>query len=186
MIYSVISALYFYIFRVSICIGTGSRIKFWRVRTTSDSRINIGSFSQIESRIAMERSDSSLTIGCRSFIGGGWISCARSVVIGDDVLISWNVAIFDHGSHSLKFSERRNDVTEWRQKSKSWSNVKISPVFIESKSWIGYGATILPGVTIGEGSVVGACSIVTHDVAPWTVVAGNPARVIRHISTDER
>ncbi len=49
------------------------------------------------------------------------------------------------------------------------------------KAWIGAGATILPGVTVGENAVVGAGSVVTHDVAPNTIVAGNPARLIREI-----
>ena len=46
-------------------------------------------------------------------------------------------------------------------------------------AWIATGATILLGVTIGEGAVVGACAVVTKDVEPWTVVAGNPAKVIK-------
>ena len=55
-----------------------------------------------------------------------------------------------------------------------------------SKVWIGFNAIILKGVTIGEGAVVGAGSVVTKDVLPWTVVAGNPARLIREISENER
>ncbi len=46
--------------------------------------------------------------------------------------------------------------------------------------WIGYGATILPGVTIGDGAVIGSMSVVTGDVPPYAIVGGNPARVIRH------
>lgn len=45
--------------------------------------------------------------------------------------------------------------------------------------WLGYGATVLPGVTIGDGAVIGACSVVSGNVAPYTIVAGNPARPIR-------
>ncbi|MBV8923397.1 DapH/DapD/GlmU-related protein, partial [Bradyrhizobium sp.] len=54
-----------------------------------------------------------------------------------------------------------------------------APVVIADKVWIGFNASILKGVTIGEGAVVGACSVVTRDVPPFAVVAGNPARVIR-------
>lgn len=54
-------------------------------------------------------------------------------------------------------------------------------VHIGKNAWIGAGATILPGVTIGDNAVVGAASVVTRDVAPDTIVAGNPARVIKHI-----
>jgi len=50
---------------------------------------------------------------------------------------------------------------------------------IEDDVWIGAFAFLCPGVRIGQGAVVGACAVVTKDVAPWTVVAGNPARVVR-------
>ncbi len=55
------------------------------------------------------------------------------------------------------------------------------PIVIEDKVWIGINSTILPGVTIGYGSIVGANSVVTHSVPPMTVVAGNPAKVIKEI-----
>lgn len=55
------------------------------------------------------------------------------------------------------------------------------PIVIEDKVWIGINSTILPGVRIGHGSIVGAQSVVTHDVPPMTIVAGNPARIIRKI-----
>lgn len=55
------------------------------------------------------------------------------------------------------------------------------PIVIEDKVWIGINSTILPGVTIGYGAIVGANSVVTHDVPPMTVVGGNPAKVIKEI-----
>ncbi len=54
-----------------------------------------------------------------------------------------------------------------------------APVTIEDGVWIGAYATILPGVTIGEGAIVAACAVVTKDVPPFTIVAGNPARVVK-------
>jgi acetyltransferase-like isoleucine patch superfamily enzyme len=56
--------------------------------------------------------------------------------------------------------------------------VKGGDVMIGSRAWIGYRAIILPGVTIGEGAVVAAGAVVSRDVPPYTVVAGNPARAI--------
>lgn len=69
---------------------------------------------------------------------------------------------------------------------KDWIHVKICPVKICNKVWIGFNSIILKGVTIGEGSIVGAGSVVTKDVPPWTIVAGNPARIIREIPENER
>ena len=57
--------------------------------------------------------------------------------------------------------------------------VKRAPIIIEDDAWLGAGAVVLPGVTIGRGAVVGANSVVTRDVPPLTVVAGQPARAIR-------
>lgn len=56
-----------------------------------------------------------------------------------------------------------------------------NPVHIGKNVWIGSNSTVLPGITIGENAVVGAGSVVTKDVPPMTVVAGNPARIIKEI-----
>jgi galactoside O-acetyltransferase len=64
---------------------------------------------------------------------------------------------------------------------KRWDFVSVRPVRIGDKVWIGFGASILKGVNVGEGSVVGAKAVVTRDVPPYTVVAGNPARVVRQL-----
>ena len=58
-----------------------------------------------------------------------------------------------------------------------------APVRIEDDAWIAAGSIILRGTTIGRGAIVGAGSVVTRDVAPMTVVAGNPARMIRRLDT---
>ena len=78
------------------------------------------------------------------------------------------------------------DVKEWIENRKDWSNVQITPVVICDRSWIGARSIILKGVTIGEGAIVGAGSVVTSDVPPWTIVGGNPARVIRALTDEER
>jgi UDP-2-acetamido-3-amino-2,3-dideoxy-glucuronate N-acetyltransferase len=66
------------------------------------------------------------------------------------------------------------------QKEEDWS---VVPTTIKRGASIGSNATILCGVTIGEGAIIGAGSVVTRDVAPYTIVAGNPARFIRPIHT---
>lgn len=90
------------------------------------------------------------------------------VTIGDNVFIGPNVGIYT-ACHPLE-AEPRDTLIEWAE-----------PVTIGDSVWIGGGTTILPGVTIGSRSVVGAGSVVTHDVPDDVVVAGNPARIIRRI-----
>ena len=65
---------------------------------------------------------------------------------------------------------------------KNWSVVNTKPITIKDKVWIGMNVIILKGVTIGEGAVIGAGSVVTQDVPAWSVVAGNPAKVVKRIS----
>jgi galactoside O-acetyltransferase len=100
-------------------------------------------------------------------------------------MISWGVTITDHDSHSTQFSIRSNDVQKWKNGIKEWNGVSIRPVIINDKAWIGFNAILLKGVVIGEGAVVAAGSVVTKDVEPWTMVAGNPARVIKRLTIDE-
>ncbi|MBQ8246439.1 MAG: hypothetical protein IJZ42_04845 [Lachnospiraceae bacterium] len=66
-------------------------------------------------------------------------------------------------------------------RNKDWSVVKSAPIHIEDKVWIGTGCKILKGVTIGEGAVVAAGSVVVKDVEAWTMVGGNPAVVIKKL-----
>lgn len=102
--------------------------------------------------------------------------------------IAWGAWIYDHNSHSLDWRDRVDDHARYLQElragemiatRKDWSPVKTAPIKICDRVWIGFNAIILKGVTIGEGAVVGAGAVVTRDVEPYTVVAGNPARVVR-------
>ena len=88
--------------------------------------------------------------------------------IADDVMIGPNVSIVTSG-HPIEPSQRRTSVI-------------AKPIVIERNVWIAAGATIIGGVTIGENSVVAAGSVVTKDVPQNTLVAGNPARVLRSIA----
>jgi acetyltransferase-like isoleucine patch superfamily enzyme len=140
----------------------------------------------LQTKIVFEREQAALSVGDRTFIGLGLLSIAERIIIGNDVMLAWGVTVTDHNSHSINFTERSQDVLDWKQDKKDWSSVPTTTVTIKDKAWIGFNAIILKGVTIGEGSIVGAGSVVTKDVPPWTIVAGNPARIIREIPEQER
>jgi len=128
-----------------------------------------------------------IVVGSRSYIAANTkLDCAALIEIGDDVLIAYDVLITDHDSHAVGFIHRGNDVCDALQGRKDWTSVKRAPVIIGSKSWIGTRAIILKGVRIGEGAIVAAGAVVTRDVASWTIVAGNPARVVRELTDEER
>lgn len=164
----------------SIVLGSGTTVRWWGLRSRSGT-VRIGKDSIIRCRIDFDSPTGSVVIGDRCYIGASHLVCHTGILIGDDVIISWGVTIVDHDSHALEWSKRERDVLTWKQGQKEWSSVAISPVTIGSKAWIGFGVSILKGVKIGEGAVVGAKAVVTRDVPPFTVVAGNPARVVRHL-----
>lgn len=153
------------------------------VREPRDCRVSIGDSSNVECNITLERKGAVVNIGSRSHIGGGTaISAASLVEIEDDVLVAFDALIMDHNSHSLDFEQRQYALRDWIAGAFTWEGVSIAPITIKSKSWIGARAIILRGVTIGEGAIVAAGSVVTRDVAPWTVVGGNPAKLIKKLA----
>lgn len=95
-----------------------------------------------------------------------FLDCGK-IEIGDNVLLGPNVQLYTV-NHPLDVSQRSSEYTR--------------PIKIESNVWIGGGAIILPGITIREGAVVAAGAIVTKDVPESSLVAGNPAKVIKLIA----
>jgi acetyltransferase-like isoleucine patch superfamily enzyme len=167
--------------RDSVRLGHDSRISYKDVHMKKGCRIDVGDNSLIECGIFFDREQASVKIGDRSIIGAASLVCADSIIIGDDVLISWGCTIIDHNAHSIVWSERKDDAIKWAKGEKDWSKVLIDKVVIENKVWVGFNSIILKGLTVGEGAIIGAGSVVTKDVAPYTIVAGNPARFIREI-----
>jgi acetyltransferase-like isoleucine patch superfamily enzyme len=117
---------------------------------------NLGSFTTIGKNVFINHACSFLDLG--------------GITIEDDVLIGPRVNLVTE-SHPLDPADRKALLTK--------------PIVIKRRAWIGAGATILPGVTIGENSVVAAGAVVSRDVPANTVVAGVPAKVVKSISQDE-
>ena len=169
-----------------IRISTSAKVGYRQLRIHPGSSLLIGDGSIVEGHLVSERMRAKITIGRDTFIGNSIVSCASQIDIGDDVLISWGCNIVDHNSHPIAWAHRREDVRLWYRGAKNWDHVDADPVKIGNKCWLGFNVGILKGVEIGEGAIVGAGSIVTKSVLPWTVVAGNPARLIRELSDAER
>ena len=152
--------------------------------------LRIGSHCMIDGKFIFEKNSGTVTIGDRVHIGSSSFISINSIGIGNDVTIAWDCLFYDHNSHSVNWEERMNDTEQEYEdyictgnsiKTKNWSVVNSKPIKICDKAWIGMGCKILKGVTVGEGAVVAAGSVVTKDVAPWTMVGGNPARYIKSL-----
>lgn len=102
------------------------------------------------------------------------IAAADSIVIGDDVLIASRVFITDlnHGNYSGQEHSHPDSISRER-------TLHTKPVVIESNVWLGEGVVVLPGVTIGKSSIIGANSVVSRDIPANSIAVGNPARVIK-------
>ena len=102
----------------------------------------------------------------------------QEIRIGDRVMIASNVQIYT-AAHPVLPKERL--VPDWKDRKTTFFRTYARPVEIKDNVWIGGGCIILPGVVIGENSVVGAGSVVNRDVPANCVAAGNPCRVIRYL-----
>ncbi len=168
-----------------VTVGLGSVVRWWGLRAVLHrGRVAIGQGSIVRCRIDFDSLQGEVRIGDRCYLGASHLVCHTGIYIGDDVIMSWGVTVVDHDSHSLNWTERQNDVADWKLGVKHWHAVTVRPVWIGNKVWIGFGATILKGVTVGEGAVIGANAVVTRNVPPYSVVAGNPARVIRRLKDE--
>lgn len=101
--------------------------------------------------------------------------------IGDRVLIASNVQLYT-GSHPVLPGERL--VPDWKQKHTTFFRSFARPIEIKDNVWIGGGSIVLPGVTIGENSVIGAGSVVNRSIPANCVAVGNPCKVIRYFDAD--
>jgi acetyltransferase-like isoleucine patch superfamily enzyme len=154
---------------------TGIRIH-WSVEVRSPNRLALGSDVHVDRGVllhcgGMDWSPPTgrISIGAQSYIGPHCVLFgAGGIEIEDGVLISPGVVIT---SHQHTFEETDRDIREQPS--------EFAPVVIERNVWIGANATILPGVRLGERSIVGAGAVVTRDVTARAMVVGVPARVVR-------
>ena len=102
------------------------------------------------------------------------IGATEKIIIGDDVLIASKVYISDHNHGNYKGEEQDSPMSIPKKR-----KIYSSPIKIERNVWIGEFVSILQGVTVGEGSIIGTMSVVTKDIPPYTIAVGSPAKPIK-------
>lgn len=174
-------------FRKASVLGEGTKIDSMAScsnETGDKNNIVIGRNSMIRCNLTVQ-GKGKIEIGDRVYIGGNtMIGAAEKIVIGDDVIIAGGSRIYDNNNHPTSPADRLEMSrcgdffgAHWKWNDK----VARKPVHIQNNVWIGEHCSVLKGVTIGEGSIVGCRSVVTKDVPPYTVVAGNPAQVVKKL-----
>lgn len=145
-----------------LCIGNG---------VTLNSR-NKGYFINMHSPVKLfaDHPGAQILIGEKTRIHGTCIHAYQSVEIGKNCLIAANCHIIDCNGHACSFDDVENRIR---------TRGEIRPVKIEDNVWVGAGTMILPGVTIGRGSIISANSVVTKNIPPMVLAGGNPAIVIK-------
>lgn len=140
---------------------------------SDNSRYHLNMFTAC--KIIIDKPGAIITIGDNCRIHGTCIHAYKSVTIGKNCLIAANTQIIDGNGHELSFENVANRI-------KTVDDAR--PVVIEDNVWIGTSVIILPGVTIGAGSVIAAGSIVNKSIPAMVIAGGNPARVIKDMNVN--
>ncbi|HKX63352.1 MAG TPA: acyltransferase [Verrucomicrobiae bacterium] len=131
--------------------------------------------------------NASVSIGEFSLLNGSRIICDASITIGAYCLISWNTVLMD--SHRVpRDTPARHALLEAVGRSPDRhinAGAPAAPIVIGNGVWLGFDSCVLPGVEIGDGAIVGARSVVVESVPAYSIVAGNPARVVRQLDPAE-
>lgn len=152
------------------------------------SRITVGAHSHVRGELMTFAHGGRISIGEWCYVGdGARIWSGASIDIGNRVLISHSVNIFDNLTHPIRASERHMQTRQiFTMGHPREISLDDKAVRIDDDAWIGACAIVTRGVRVGEGAVVAAGAVVTKDVPAYSIVAGNPAAVVRELSSDER
>ena len=171
-------------------IGSGVDVAGWpAVFKVADARIVIGDRVILCSRnrrhhvnmhspmkLQADYPGAEIRVGENTQMFGVCLHAYERITIGKNVLIAANVQIIDGNGHDVVTDDLAARVE---------TSYAAQPVTIEDNAWIGANSIVLPGVTIGEGSVVAAGSVVVKDIPAGMIAGGNPAKVIRPLRADE-
>lgn len=169
----------------------GENIKFsatGRCTNLSGKRemIKVGNNSMLMGSLTISQ-NGSIEIGNNFYLGqNSVIGSEKNIKIGNCVIISNDVRIYDNNNHPTSPKAREQmSLNGFSNDNWAWHHAASAPIIIEDNVWIGQFSSILKGVKIGKGSIVATRAVVTKDVPPYTIVAGNPAKVVKEIEVDK-
>lgn len=183
-----IDRCYPFIFAHTRGLDLGKNVKFWGkplIDIRGNGRIIIGDNSQIIStnygshvnygvptKLIVDRPGAEIVIGENCSIGGACLHAYKSIRVGNNCLIGTGSNVIDANGHPIhldKFPNRRSNLDDSK------------PIVIEKNVWITLNCIILPGSMIGEGSIISANTVINGNIAPYSIVAGNPAQVVGRV-----
>jgi acetyltransferase-like isoleucine patch superfamily enzyme len=161
-------------------LGLNARV----ITPAGQTRVGIGSDCVIRGLLRCDR-NGEIEIGEGSYIGDGVIlSAFEHIHIGSHCMLAHGVQVFDNDTHPTDAGERAAHLRAFlKQGDRRPDDFAVSaiPVWIGSRCWLGFGAAVMKGVTIDEETIVAAGAVVTSDVPARSIVAGNPARVVKSL-----
>lgn len=158
-------------------------LAFKRFHSTRADALAVGADSTLDGVHFASGRDGRVRIGRYCYFTNAVLLCEERLEFGDYVVVGWNATIADTDFHPLAPAERIADAVACSPLGKGRPRPPIErrPVVIGNDVWIGPNATILKGVTIGDGSVIEPGALVTRDVPPRARVLGNPAQVVGEV-----
>ena len=178
---------------ISIChrLSTSSKdVVFYEtakvVNTQLDkSKIIIGGGTHIGGMLFITGYGGNISIGENCYIGEhSKIWSAESISIGNDVLISHGVTVMDTNAHEINHKLRADGYINLHKVGDKYLKGRVitKAIVIEDHVWIGFNCIVMKGVTIGKGAIIAGGAVVTKDVEAFTMVGGNPAKVLKKLS----
>lgn len=124
-----------------------------------------------------------IEVGSYSMLNGVRIVCDSQITIGSHCLLAWNVILMDTRRAPYDRNARRQLISLAIENDFRWPTDQVAAerITVADNVWVGFDCIVLPGVSIGEGSVIGARSVVYENIPPYSVAVGNPARVVRQL-----
>lgn len=151
-------------------------------KSVNPSNIVIGDYCNLSLEIHCERKGR-ISIGHHVFMSARtFLRCDHEITIGSFCMFGPNVRIYDTRNHPFSPARRKEQARAICSGTVDSYEAGGAPVIIEDNVWLGMNVIVLEGVRIGQGSVVGAGSVVTRDIPPNSFAAGVPARIIRSIA----